>query len=64
MAAANICLHLLFMVFYPPVLGGLLSAHLFAKEAGMELGSEWPCDGPLLRLAEKIAIKLLPGIGW
>lgn len=27
----------------------------------MELETGWPCNGPLLRLAEKVARKLLPG---
>ena len=44
------------------VLGGLLSAHLYSKEAGLDLDDSWPCDGPLLRLAVKIADKLVPGI--
>ena len=43
------------------VVGGLLSAHLMAKRAGMELEPGWPCSGPLLRLAENLARKLLPG---
>uniref|UniRef100_A0A669B2N8 alpha-1,2-Mannosidase n=1 Tax=Oreochromis niloticus TaxID=8128 RepID=A0A669B2N8_ORENI len=40
--------------------GGLLSAHLLAKRAGMELEPGWPCSGPLLRMAEDAARKLLP----
>lgn len=43
------------------VLGGLLSAHLFTKRAGMEVEAGWPCSGPLLRLAEDVARRLLPG---
>lgn len=43
------------------VLGGLLSAHLFTKRAGMEVEPGWPCTGPLLRLAEDVARRLLPG---
>uniref|UniRef100_A0A3Q3WHD0 alpha-1,2-Mannosidase n=1 Tax=Mola mola TaxID=94237 RepID=A0A3Q3WHD0_MOLML len=40
--------------------GGLLSAHLLAGRAGMELEPGWPCSGPLLRMAEDAARKLLP----
>ncbi|KAM4692571.1 ER degradation-enhancing alpha-mannosidase-like protein 2 [Rhinophrynus dorsalis] len=42
------------------VVGGLLSAHLLSKRAGLELEPGWPCSGPLLRMAEKAARKLLP----
>uniref|UniRef100_H3D4E0 alpha-1,2-Mannosidase n=1 Tax=Tetraodon nigroviridis TaxID=99883 RepID=H3D4E0_TETNG len=42
------------------VVGGLLSAHLLAARAGMELEPGWPCSGPLLRMAEDAARKLLP----
>ncbi|MGH0124495.1 UNVERIFIED_CONTAM: hypothetical protein FKN15_077180 [Acipenser sinensis] len=42
------------------VVGGLLSAHLLSKKAGMELEAGWPCSGPLLRMAEEAARKLLP----
>ncbi|XP_046896659.1 ER degradation-enhancing alpha-mannosidase-like protein 2 isoform X1 [Hypomesus transpacificus] len=42
------------------VVGGLLSAHLLSKRAGMEVESGWPCAGPLLRMAEEAARKLLP----
>ncbi|XP_041366151.1 ER degradation-enhancing alpha-mannosidase-like protein 2 [Gigantopelta aegis] len=42
------------------VVGGLLSAHLFQLRAGMVLEPGWPCSGPLLRMAENIARKLLP----
>ncbi|XP_075898487.1 ER degradation-enhancing alpha-mannosidase-like protein 2 [Nelusetta ayraudi] len=42
------------------VVGGLLSAHLLAGRAGMELEPGWPCAGPLLRMAEDAARKLLP----
>ncbi|KAE8576725.1 hypothetical protein XENTR_v10004299 [Xenopus tropicalis] len=42
------------------VVGGLLSAHLFSKRAGLELEPGWPCTGPLLRMAEEAARKLLP----
>lgn len=43
------------------VLGGLLSAHLLYKKTGMELEPGWPCSGPLLRLAEDVARRILPG---
>ncbi|KAL1284972.1 ER degradation-enhancing alpha-mannosidase-like protein [Trichinella pseudospiralis] len=42
------------------VVGGLLSAHILSKTANMELEDGWPCQGPLLRLAESVASKLLP----
>ncbi|XP_061181375.1 ER degradation-enhancing alpha-mannosidase-like protein 2 [Saccostrea echinata] len=42
------------------ILGGLLSAHLFTKRARMEVEPGWPCSGPLLRLAEDVARRLLP----
>ncbi|XP_073539793.1 ER degradation-enhancing alpha-mannosidase-like protein 2 [Phyllobates terribilis] len=42
------------------VVGGLLSAHLLSKKAGLELEPGWPCSGPLLRMAEDAARKLLP----
>jgi len=42
------------------IVGGLLSAHLMAKRAGVELEKGWPCNGPLLRLAEDAALRLLP----
>ncbi|KRX45113.1 ER degradation-enhancing alpha-mannosidase-like protein 2 [Trichinella murrelli] len=42
------------------VIGGLLSAHILSKTANMELEDGWPCQGPLLRLAESVASKLLP----
>ncbi|XP_032275583.1 ER degradation-enhancing alpha-mannosidase-like protein 2 isoform X3 [Phoca vitulina] len=45
------------------VVGGLLSAHLLSKKAGVEVEAGWPCSGPLLRMAEEAARKLLPGIG-
>ncbi|NWR74504.1 EDEM2 protein, partial [Centropus unirufus] len=43
-----------------PVVGGLLSAHLLSKKAGVEVEAGWPCSGPLLRMAEEAARKLLP----
>ncbi|EDV38434.1 uncharacterized protein Dana_GF19471 [Drosophila ananassae] len=42
------------------IVGGLLSAHLLSKRAGVELEAGWPCQGPLLRLAEDVARRLLP----
>ncbi|XP_067141881.1 ER degradation-enhancing alpha-mannosidase-like protein 2 isoform X1 [Centruroides vittatus] len=42
------------------VVGGLLSAHLLSFKTGLELEPGWPCSGPLLRLAENIARRLLP----
>ncbi|XP_038659558.1 ER degradation-enhancing alpha-mannosidase-like protein 2 isoform X3 [Scyliorhinus canicula] len=42
------------------VVGGLLSAHLLSKEGGIKVESGWPCSGPLLRLAEEAARRLLP----
>ncbi|CAG5073994.1 Similar to EDEM2: ER degradation-enhancing alpha-mannosidase-like protein 2 (Homo sapiens) [Cotesia congregata] len=41
------------------VVGGLLSAHLLIKKAGMTLPPGWPCNGPLLRLAEDMAKRLI-----
>ncbi|TNN59026.1 ER degradation-enhancing alpha-mannosidase-like protein 2 [Liparis tanakae] len=42
------------------VVGGLLSAHLLAGRGGLALEPGWPCSGPLLRMAEDAARKLLP----
>lgn len=42
------------------VIGGLLSAHILSHKAGMALEPGWPCNGPLLRLAENVANRLLP----
>ncbi|CAN9515603.1 unnamed protein product [Ophioblennius macclurei] len=42
------------------VVGGLLSAHLLSGRSGMQLETGWPCAGPLLRMAEDAARKLLP----
>ncbi|XP_051887218.1 LOW QUALITY PROTEIN: ER degradation-enhancing alpha-mannosidase-like protein 2 [Pristis pectinata] len=42
------------------VVGGLLSAHLLSKEGGIAVEPGWPCTGPLLRLAEEAARRLLP----
>lgn len=41
------------------VVGGLLSAHLLSRKAGMNLEPGWPCNGPMLRLAEDMAKRLL-----
>ena len=51
---------LLYLCFYL-VVGGLLSAHLLSQQAKLEVESNWPCDGPLLRLAVDLATRLLPG---
>lgn len=42
------------------IVGGLLSAHLMSRRAGVELEPGWPCNGPLLRLAEDVAKRILP----
>ncbi|XP_015930043.1 ER degradation-enhancing alpha-mannosidase-like protein 2 [Parasteatoda tepidariorum] len=42
------------------VVGGLLSAHLLSKRAGLDVDPGWPCSGPLLNLAEQVARRLLP----
>ncbi|KAK9509518.1 hypothetical protein O3M35_006820 [Rhynocoris fuscipes] len=42
------------------IVGGLLSAHLFSQRAGIKVEPGWPCNGPLLRLAEDVAHRLLP----
>lgn len=42
------------------IVGGLLSAHLLSHKAGLEVEAGFPCNGKLLRLAEKVARKLLP----
>lgn len=41
------------------VVGGLLSAHLLSRRAGVKLEPGWPCNGPLLRLAEDMAKRLI-----
>ena len=43
------------------MVGGLLSAHLLSPRAGVQVGEEWPCQGPLLALAVDAAERLLPG---
>lgn len=42
------------------IVGGLLSAHLLSHRAGVAVEPGWPCNGPLLRLAEDVAKRLLP----
>ncbi|XP_055630276.1 ER degradation-enhancing alpha-mannosidase-like protein 2 [Toxorhynchites rutilus septentrionalis] len=42
------------------IVGGLISSHMMSHKAGVELEPGWPCDGPLLRLAEDVAKRLLP----
>lgn len=42
------------------IVGGLISAHLMQRRAGMDLEPGWPCNGPLLRMAEDVAKRLLP----
>ncbi|KAH9491475.1 ER degradation-enhancing alpha-mannosidase-like protein 2 [Bulinus truncatus] len=42
------------------IVGGLLSGHLLMKRAGMVLEPAWPCSGPLLRMAENVARRILP----
>ena len=48
--------------FFFLVIGGLLSAHLLAQRAGLNVEENWPCQGPLLRLAVDAAERLLPGL--
>ncbi|ETN69651.1 hypothetical protein NECAME_15185 [Necator americanus] len=43
------------------IVGGLISAHMLSgRVEGMVLEDGWPCSGPLLRLAEAVAVRLLP----
>lgn len=42
------------------IVGGLLSAHLLSRRAGVDVEPGWPCTGPLLRMAEDVARRLLP----
>ncbi|KAM3967994.1 ER degradation-enhancing alpha-mannosidase-like protein 2 [Aphomia sociella] len=42
------------------IIGGLLSAHLLSHKTGIKLEPGWPCNGPLLRLAEDVAQRLIP----
>lgn len=39
------------------IVGGLLSAHLMQHRSGAKLEPGWPCNGPLLRLAEDVVSK-------
>ncbi|KPJ12527.1 ER degradation-enhancing alpha-mannosidase-like 2 [Papilio machaon] len=41
------------------IIGGLLSAHLLSHKTGLKLEPGWPCNGPLLRLAEDVAQRLI-----
>lgn len=41
------------------IIGGLLSAHLLSHRTGIKLEPGWPCNGPLLRLAEDVAQRLI-----
>nr|CAD7410524.1 unnamed protein product [Timema poppensis] len=41
------------------IIGGLLSAHLLSHRAGVPLEPGWPCNGPLLQLAEDVARRLI-----
>ncbi|XP_028163871.1 ER degradation-enhancing alpha-mannosidase-like protein 2 isoform X1 [Ostrinia furnacalis] len=41
------------------ITGGLLSAHLLSYKTGAKLEPGWPCNGPLLRLAEDVAQRLI-----
>merc|ERR1719394_2144969 len=41
------------------IVGGLISAHLLSRAAGVETAG-WPCQGPLLSLAEDVVQRLLP----
>lgn len=41
------------------IVGGLLGAHLMQHRSGAELEPGWPCNGPLLRLAEDVVSPLL-----
>lgn len=36
------------------IIGGLISAHLLQHRSGVLLEPGWPCNGPLLRLAEDV----------
>ena len=44
------------------VVGGLLSSHLLSARGDIPLPPGWPCEGPLLSMAESLARRLLPGI--
>ena len=52
---------LLLYYFFPiTVVGGLLSAHLLSPHGRIPLPPGWPCEGPLLNMAESLARRLLP----
>lgn len=36
------------------IVGGLLGAHLMMQRSGAPLEPGWPCNGPLLRMAEDV----------
>lgn len=45
------------------IIGGLISAHLMQHRSGVQLEPGWPCNGPLLRIAEDVVClinKFLP----
>lgn len=44
------------------VVGGLLSGHLLSPLGKVPLAPGWPCEGPLLNMAESLANRLLPGV--
>ncbi|XP_071959683.1 ER degradation-enhancing alpha-mannosidase-like protein 2 [Antedon mediterranea] len=41
------------------VVGGLISAHLMSRDTRFQVSDNWPCEGPLLDLAEQAAKKIL-----
>ncbi|XP_033119644.1 ER degradation-enhancing alpha-mannosidase-like protein 2 [Anneissia japonica] len=41
------------------VVGGLISAHLMSRDTGFQVHANWPCEGPLLNLAEQAAEKII-----
>ena len=58
------CIDMIFILlyyFFPiTVVGGLLSAHLLSPHGRIPLPPGWPCEGPLLNMAESLARRLLP----
>lgn len=40
------------------IVGGLLGAHLMQHRSGMKLEPGWPCNGPLLRMAEDVVCSI------
>lgn len=42
------------------IVGGLLGAHLMQHRSGATLEPGWPCNGPLLRMAEDVVCSLIP----